>query len=127
MSPRLLRWLLATSLLAAAGVALADATGVIDVSLAPKAPQLVTNYGEKEPVLFDHATHLGQDLPCERCHHNASNNEFKCGDCHKKEAGEAPKMKHAAHKDKVGKCWSCHHDKKEATHPMKCKDCHKGQ
>lgn len=91
---------------------------------APKGPIKVTNFGGKDAVTFDHAKHK---VDCETCHHNAKEGKFKCGDCHKGEAGKAPAMKDAAHEKEKGKCWGCHNKasanvKKE----LKCADCHKG-
>jgi len=92
---------------------------------APKGPIKVTNYGGKDAVTFDHANH--KDNKCVACHHNEKDGKYKCGECHKGEAGKAPAMKDAAHEKEKGKCWSCHNDKSPAVKKaLKCADCHKG-
>lgn len=88
---------------------------------APKEPVKVTNYGKKDAVTFDHSKHSA--VKCEQCHHNGLKDP-KCGDCHKLDDGEAPKIKDAMH-GKKGACYACHYDK-GAEHKLKCNDCHKG-
>jgi len=79
------------------------------------------------PVTFKHATHK-KELKCQTCHHKEASNNYKCGtaDCHQSDVnGKAVKLKDAAHKDQVGKCWSCHFKASaKAVKPFKCTDCH---
>ncbi len=90
---------------------------------APAEPVVVTNFGKKPAVTFDHAKHLGQGIECISCHHNAESGQFKCGECHKAEDGDAPALKQAAHGKEVGACYGCHLDK-DAAQKKKCNDCH---
>ncbi|TAL15695.1 hypothetical protein EPN96_12005 [bacterium] len=89
---------------------------------APKAPVKVSNFGEKTPITYDHAKHA--KVKCDVCHHKAESGDFKCGGCH----NDSGKMKDAAHKKEVGKCYGCH-NKNSATvvKEMGCKDCHGGE
>lgn len=93
----------------------------------PQGPITVTNFKKTGAVVFKHSTHK-KNLKCESCHHKKESNNYKCGtaDCHQSEqVGKAIKIKDAAHKDNVGKCWSCHFKKSpKAEKPMKCKECH---
>ena len=83
---------------------------------------MVTNYGKKPAVTFDHARHEGVD--CAQCHHTAGEGKYKCGECHKSDdEGGVPKIKDAFHKKDVGACYSCHLEK-DAEHKRKCSDCH---
>ena len=87
----------------------------------------ITNYGKKDAVKFDHAKHKEQGVECATCHHNEKDGKFKCGDCHKGEAGDAPTFKDAAHKKEQGVCWKCHNKKSpDVKKELKCKDCHAG-
>lgn len=108
--------------------ALAAATLVSGAAVAadpPAQPVTVTNHGKKAPVVFDHAKHAGEGFACVRCHHNEAEGKYKCGECHKAEAeGAAPKLQDAIHGKEIGKCWSCHRSE-EASHKLKCNDCHK--
>ena len=90
---------------------------------APKDVIKIEGFGKKEPVPFDHAKH--KDVKCVDCHHNEADGKYKCSECHKAEdEGKAISFKDAAHKNDVGKCWKCHRDK-DASHKLKCGDCHK--
>jgi hypothetical protein len=92
----------------------------------PKGPVKITNFGKMPAVTFKHSTHK-KDLKCQTCHHKEASNTFKCGTaaCHQAEAGKAPKLKDAAHKEQTGKCWTCHFQASpKVTKPLKCKDCH---
>ncbi len=90
---------------------------------APAGAIKVGNFGEKAVVSFDHAQHA--DGTCISCHHNEADGKYKCTECHKGEAGEAIKIKDAAHKKEVGKCWGCHNKKSPTVvKALKCKDCH---
>jgi hypothetical protein len=92
----------------------------------PKGPTTVTNFGKMPAVTFKHSTHK-KDQQCKTCHHKEDGGNYKCGTaaCHQAEAGKSIKLKDAAHKDKVGKCWSCHFKASpKATKPMKCNECH---
>lgn len=92
----------------------------------PKAPIKITNFGKMAAVTFTHSTHK-KELKCKTCHHKEDSGNFKCGTaaCHQAEPGKALKIKDAAHKEKVGQCWSCHFAaSSKVTKPMKCKDCH---
>lgn len=112
--------LLATAVLFALGLGL----GAAVAKDAPKGPIKVTNYGKKDPVIFDHSKH--SEIDCKQCHHMADEGKYKCGDCHKaKEEGDAPSFKDAAHKKDMGKCYECHYAR-GAEHKLKCGDCHKG-
>ncbi len=107
-----------TTALVAAGLA----AGAAFAADAPTGPITVTNFGKKAPVQFDHAKH--KDLKCAQCHHNEADGKYKCGDCHKLKAGDAPKIKDAFHKKGMGTCYDCH-NAKGAKNKMKCNDCHK--
>jgi hypothetical protein len=92
----------------------------------PKAPIKITNFGKMPAVTFKHSTHK-KELKCQSCHHKEAKGTYKCGTaaCHQAEAGKAVKLKDAAHKEKVGKCWSCHFAASpKVVKPLKCKDCH---
>jgi len=93
----------------------------------PKGPTDVTNFGKKPKVTFKHDTHK-KNLKCVSCHHKEESNNYKCGtsDCHQAKAkGKTTKIKDAAHKKKIGKCWGCHFKASpKATKPMKCNECH---
>jgi len=92
---------------------------------APKEPLKVTNYGKKAAVTFDHAKHAGENMTCAQCHHTEAEGKYKCGECHKADAeGGAPNIQDAFHGKDVGKCWSCHRAP-DASHKLKCNDCHK--
>ena len=83
-----------------------------------------TNYGEMEPVVFNHTQHADR-VGCENCHHNP-NAEHRCGYCHKAEERDGvPALEDAAHREGVGKCWGCHL-KEKVTRPLECEDCHSG-
>ncbi|MDF1554863.1 MAG: cytochrome c3 family protein [Deferrisomatales bacterium] len=88
---------------------------------APAGPQKVTNYGEKPVATFNHDTH--KDQGCATCHHNEGDGKYKCGECHKLEDGDAPKIKDAFHGKDKGTCYACHL-LKDAEKKMKCKECH---
>ncbi len=109
-------------LVAAVSFSLGLGLQAVQAKDAPADGLKVTNYGKKAPVTFDHSKH--KDLSCETCHHKASEGEYKCGDCHKASAGDAPKFKDAAHKKGMGKCYDCHRAK-GAKKKLKCNDCHK--
>ncbi|RMG97357.1 MAG: class III cytochrome c [Candidatus Dadabacteria bacterium] len=110
---------------AAAVFSLGLALGAAQATDAPADGLKVTNYGKKPAVTFDHSKHTNQ-LKCEECHHKAGEGKYKCGECHKAKAeGDKPKLKDAAHKKEVGKCWGCHRAK-NAKKKLKCNDCHKG-
>lgn len=109
-------------LLLIASALFALSLGVAHAADAPKAPEKVTNFGGKDPVMFDHAKH--KEAKCEACHHNAKDGKFKCGECHGKEAkGKAISMKDAAHAKDKGVCYSCHFG--EGKHKLSCNKCHK--
>ncbi len=102
------------------------AAGLAQAAEAPGEPLQVTNFGKKDPVTFDHARHLAQQLDCERCHHNAAEGSYKCGACHGAEDADAvPRLKDAMHKRDLGVCYACHLDA-DAAHKLKCAECHKG-
>lgn len=83
-----------------------------------------TNYGDMEPVVFNHTDHAGR-IDCSRCHHN-STMEHRCGYCHKdQERDGVPSLEDAAHGEETGKCWGCHR-KEKARHALDCEDCHSG-
>ncbi|HSH69567.1 MAG TPA: cytochrome c3 family protein [Deferrisomatales bacterium] len=83
-----------------------------------------TNYGEMEPVVFNHTAHAGR-ADCSSCHHTKSQ-EHRCGYCHKAEAtGDVPSLEDAAHREGAGKCWACHL-KEKAKRVLDCEDCHSG-
>jgi hypothetical protein len=88
---------------------------------APSGPVQVTNYGEKPPAQFNHDTHKDQD--CVSCHHNEADGKYRCGACHKLDAGDAPKIKDAFHGKGKGTCYDCHL-LKGADQKMKCAECH---
>lgn len=91
----------------------------------PSEPAPVTNFGKKAPVVFDHAQHAGEGFTCAQCHHNEAEGTFRCGACHTLEGeGATLKIQDAFHGKDVGKCWSCHRAP-EASHKLKCNDCHK--
>ncbi len=85
-----------------------------------------TNYGEMEPVVFDHTKHA-EDVGCPGCHHpERSEGSHRCGGCHlAEERSGYLSLEDAAHKEGVGKCWSCHL-KERARHALECEDCHRG-
>ena len=87
----------------------------------------VTNFGEMDPVVFDHTTHA-ETHGCEACHHvKRSGGAHRCGTCHLEQETKAGiKLEDAAHKEGVGKCWGCHL-KKEARKKLDCEDCHRGE
>ncbi len=105
---------LATAILFCAALALA--------ADAPKGKIKVANFGGKEATTFNHDTHT-KGTKCVDCHHKADSKDFKCSGCH----NDADKMKDAAHKKEVGKCYGCH-NKNSATvvKELKCADCHAG-
>jgi hypothetical protein len=109
--------LVAASALFALGLCLGSA----QAADAPKGPVKVTNYGKKGEVTFDHAKH--KDVKCKDCHHNEADGKYKCGECHKKDDGKAPKMEAAAHGKDKGVCFSCH-KAEGAKNKLKCADCH---
>jgi hypothetical protein len=84
----------------------------------------VTNYGDMDPVSFNHTNHAGQ-FDCTTCHHpRDTQGAHRCGACHRaNERGRAMKIEDAAHKEKVGKCWGCHLSP-TARRPFDCDDCH---
>ena len=83
-----------------------------------------TNYGEMEPVVFNHTEHA-ERVGCPNCHHNPGA-EHRCGYCHGPKARNGvPSLEQAAHRKGAGKCWTCHL-KKGATRPLKCEACHRG-
>jgi len=85
----------------------------------------VTNYGEMEPVIFNHTRHA-EDLGCDTCHHaKGTEGAHRCGACHRGEDGKTLRFEEAAHKDGVGRCWPCHLAPK-ARKPLECEDCHRG-
>jgi len=85
----------------------------------------VTNYGEMEPVIFNHTRHA-TDLGCETCHHaQRTEGAHRCGACHLGDAGKNLKFEDAAHKEKVGRCWACHLAPK-ARKSLECEGCHRG-
>lgn len=89
----------------------------------PAEPVRVTNYGEKAPVTFDHGRH--GDVTCSACHHNESEGQYKCGECHGLEAqAETPKIKDAMHGKDQGKCYGCHFGKEPQAKKLKCAECH---
>jgi len=112
---RTLRGVVCASLLAFGAVPLAGAVQEIKV----------TNYGEMEPVIFNHTRHA-EDLGCDTCHHaKGTEGAHRCGACHRGEDGKTLRFEEAAHKDKVGRCWPCHLAPK-ARKPLECEDCHRG-
>jgi len=83
-----------------------------------------TNYGEMEPVQFNHTEHA-ERVGCPNCHHS-SGAEHRCGYCHRPKARNgAPALEQAAHREGAGKCWACHL-KEKAIHPLECEACHRG-
>ena len=96
------------------------------ISMDAPAALKVTNFGKKDAVTFDHASHA--EAACIACHHEDKIVEgdaatYKCGACHT----DTKAMKAAAHKKEEGKCWTCHNKKSPSVvKALKCKDCHKG-
>lgn len=90
-----------------------------------KQPLKVTNFGDNDPVVFDHTTHA-ESFGCEACHHpKRSGGSHRCGTCHVAEGSkQVLSMEDAAHKEGVGKCWSCHL-KNGAQKKFECEDCHR--
>lgn len=106
----------------AAVLSLGVSLGTALAADAPAKAAPVTNFGKKDPVMFDHAKH--KDVKCVACHHNEADGKYKCGECHKAEAaGKAISLKDASH-GKTGACYTCHYDK-DAKNKLKCADCHK--
>jgi len=89
-----------------------------------KQPLKVTNFGDMDPVVFDHTTHA-ESFSCETCHHaKRSGGSHRCGSCHEGEASAvAMTFEDAAHKEGVGKCWGCHF-KNGAQKKLECEQCH---
>lgn len=85
----------------------------------------VTNFGEMEPVVFDHTAHA-ESFGCETCHHaKRSGGAHRCGTCHTgKAVRKIPTFEDAAHKEGLGKCWGCHL-KEGARKKLECEDCHR--
>jgi hypothetical protein len=91
---------------------------------APEQPVRIAfqNIGGK--VLFDHKQHFSSDgygYGCKDCHHDIDKDDQKpsaCGECHKKEADDAPKRSDAFHKQ----CIDCHKD--AGMGPKDCAECH---
>ncbi|MBI5017854.1 MAG: cytochrome c3 family protein [Deltaproteobacteria bacterium] len=86
----------------------------------------VTNFGEMEPVVFDHTSHA-ESHGCDTCHHpKSSGGAHRCGSCHRAQDTKAGmKFEDAAHKEGVGRCWGCHL-KKGARKALECEQCHRG-
>ena len=99
---------------------------LVAAALAGAAQEItVTNYGEMEPVIFNHTRHA-TDLGCDTCHHaQYTEGAHRCGACHVGEDGKTLRFEEAAHKEKVGRCWGCHLAPK-ARKPMECEGCHRG-
>ena len=85
----------------------------------------VTNYGEMDPVVFDHTRHA-EEHGCDTCHHaKGSEGAHRCGGCHRAEGGKGSlRLEEAAHKEGVGKCWGCHRGP-SARKKLDCDDCHR--
>jgi hypothetical protein len=87
----------------------------------------VTNFGEIEPVVFNHTAHA-EAHGCEACHHpKRATGAHRCGSCHlAQDTKTTMKFEDAAHKEGVGRCWACHL-KKGARKKLECEDCHRGK
>ena len=85
----------------------------------------VTDFGDMEPVTFQHSRHA-EDYDCVICHHpNASGGGHRCGACHASEGnGPVVSLEQAAHGERIGRCWGCHLSQK-ARKKFECDNCHK--
>lgn len=110
-------------ILFAAALSLTLAAGSALAAEPPAEPTLVTNYGGKAPVTFDHALH--KELDCASCHHNAQEAVYRCGQCHGEEsAGAVPGIKDAMHGKDTGACTACHFGASPQAKKLKCGECH---